>query len=341
MPIRWGIVTAGKIAHDFTSAFNSYPGQKDGVIAAVAAWDRQKAEEFAKLHGIPKVFNSYEDMAKSDDIDIAYIASLNPQHYEHAKLFLMSGKHVLCEKPLCMNLKQVRSLINIAKENKLFLMEAIWSRFSAPYLALEKEIKDGKLGDVQFVEVNFGLPIADVDRLKKKELGGSVLLDLGIYNLQFAQYIFKEEPIHIHALGELNAHGTDAACTAVLQYPGGKSAVLNITSKLRLWNKATVYGTKGRITVQDPFHFPTELIHVDGKVEKFSLHESPIPYNFENGSGLVFEALEAMRCIQQGLFESPRVPHKESLLLATLEDTIRKQLGVHFDVDDQEFDSCL
>lgn len=98
--------------------------------------------------------------------DVAYIGALNPDHYELSKLFLESGKHVLCEKPLCLNYKETESLFNIAKSKNLFLMEAVWSRFAPCYVALEKEIQSGKLGDIQFVEVNFGAPIENVDRLR-------------------------------------------------------------------------------------------------------------------------------------------------------------------------------
>ncbi|CAH0727455.1 unnamed protein product, partial [Brenthis ino] len=288
MTLRWGIVTSGKISHDFVNAFNSYPDVGDQVIAAVAARDKSRAEEFGKIHKIGKVFDSYDDMATSNDIDVAYIGALNPDHYRLAKLFLESGKH-------------------------------------------------GKLGDVQFVEVNFGILIANVDRLRKKDLGGSAILDIGIYALQFAQFVFKEEPIKVTAVGELNDEGVDAVDTVVLEYSGGRRAVLNIHSKVKLWNKATVYGSSGRATVEDPFNFPNTLIHVDGKVEEFPLHTSSLSYNFTNSAGLVYEAVEVACCIRKGVIESSRMTHQESLVLAKLMDTVRTQVGVHFDVDDKEY----
>lgn len=105
-------------------------------------------------------------MKESSFSDVAYIGALNPYHYELSKLFLESGKHVLCEKPLCLNFKQSESLINIARKENLFLMEAVWSRFSPLYVSLEKEINSGKLGQVQFVDVNLGHPIASIDRIR-------------------------------------------------------------------------------------------------------------------------------------------------------------------------------
>ncbi|CAH2050629.1 unnamed protein product, partial [Iphiclides podalirius] len=337
MALRWGIITAGKISHDFVNAFNSYPDKGDQVIAAVAARSATKASEFAKLHNIPKVFESYHAMVVTNEIDIVYIGALNPDHYGLAKMCLENGKHVLCEKPLCLNYKQTESIIRLAKKTNLFLMEAVWSRFSPIYLALEKEINSGKLGDVHYVEVNFGSPISAVQRVCMKDLGGSAVLDIGIYTLQFAQFIFKEEPTKVTAIGELNEDGVDLVDTVVLDYAGGKKAVLNINSKVRLINNATVYGNKGRATIEDPFHFPTSMIHADGSTEKIPLHTSPIPYNFENSAGLVFQALEVARCIKQGLKASPRMPHKESLTLAKLEDEIRRQVGVKFDVDSEEY----
>lgn len=98
--------------------------------------------------------------------DVAYIGALNPDHYSLTRLFLENGKHVLCEKPLCLNFKQVKSLTDLARSKKLFLMEAVWSRFAPSYQELEKDIAAGKLGDVMFVDVNFGVPIVTVDRLR-------------------------------------------------------------------------------------------------------------------------------------------------------------------------------
>ncbi|XP_045490782.1 trans-1,2-dihydrobenzene-1,2-diol dehydrogenase [Pieris rapae] len=336
MPLRWGIVSAGKISHDFVTAFNSFPDRGDAVIAGVAARDKNRATDFAKIHDIPHVFDTYEKMAKSSEIDVAYIGALNPQHYDLVCLFLNSGKHVLCEKPLCLNYKQTQSLIKLARSKKLFFMEAVWSRFSPAYIALEKEINNGKLGEIKYVDATFGVPIVNHDRVSKKELGGSALLDIGVYTIQFAQYIFKDDPIKVTACGELNEEGVDEVSTIVLEYPGRRRAVLNINATLRLLNNANVYGTLGRATLEDPFHFPTKLRHGDGKVDDFPLHAPKHELYFENSTGLVYEALEVEKCIREGLLESPRMTHRMSLTLANIEDEVRKQLGVHFDADDKD-----
>ncbi|KAJ8736201.1 hypothetical protein PYW08_006857 [Mythimna loreyi] len=336
MTLRWGIVTAGKISNDFVNAFNSYPDKGDQEIVAIAARDKNRAAEFAKIHNIAKVFDNYEALATSTDIDVAYIGALNPDHYALTKLFLENGKHVLCEKPFCLNAKQTQSLINLSQKKQLFVMEAVWTRFAPSYIYLEKEIAAGNLGEIKFVEANFGIS-CESDRVLKKEYGGSAVLDIGIYLLQLSQYIFKEEPQKVTAVGNLNDSGVDVTETMILEYGSGKRAVLNSHVGLTLWNRATIYGTKGRITLEDPFHFPDKVTAVDGTLKTFPLHTSSLLNNFGNSAGLVYQAVEVARCIRAGLIESPRMSHKESLVLAKLMDTVRSQLGVHYDADDQEF----
>lgn len=164
MALRWGIASAGKISHDFATAVGTL-SSSDHKLVAVAARDQEKANEFAKLHDIERAHEGYERLAKDAMVEVVYVGVLNPQHYEVALLMLEHGKHVLCEKPLTMNEKQSSKLIAIAKEKKLFLMEAIWSRFFPSYQYVRRQIQSGALGDIKNVNVEFGFSIADVARL--------------------------------------------------------------------------------------------------------------------------------------------------------------------------------
>ncbi|XP_022821975.1 trans-1,2-dihydrobenzene-1,2-diol dehydrogenase-like [Spodoptera litura] len=269
--------------------------------------------------------------------DVAYIGSLNSEHYELSMLFLQHGKHVLCEKPFCLNAKQTRSVINFARKNNLFVMEAVWTRFSPAYADLEKDIQNGKLGDVLFIEADFGIVSPNDRSTHIKEFGGGAMLDVGVYVLQLPQFVWKEEPKKVTTVGSLYDSGVDLTETIILEYEGGRRAVLNIHTQLEMWNKATIYGTKGHVTLEQPFHFPHKVIDKDGKIKNYELHSSNLPYNFTNSPGLVYQALEVARCIKAGLIESPRMTHQESINLAVLEDTVRKQLGVHFEADDKEY----
>lgn len=164
MALRWGIASVGKISHDFVNALSTLT-EGDHTVVACGARDLARAQEFAQRFDIPKSYEGYNALAEDPDVEVVYVGSLNPQHYEISLLMLEHGKHVLCEKPLCINEKQVHKLVTYAARKKLFLMEAVWSRFFPAYQYLRNQIKNGMLGDIQTVDVGFGFPISHVDRL--------------------------------------------------------------------------------------------------------------------------------------------------------------------------------
>ncbi|XP_044738134.1 trans-1,2-dihydrobenzene-1,2-diol dehydrogenase-like [Chrysoperla carnea] len=333
--LRWGIVSAGKISHDFTSALSTLPESEHKVVA-VAARDLSRAKEFAKVHGIPNVYDNYEALAKDSGIDIAYIGSLNPQHYENAKLMLENGKHVLCEKPLTMNASQTKALIKVAKEKKLFLMEAVWSRCFPVYKELKKALCSGVIGDVKQVTVGFGFRLEHVDRLMKKEMGGGTILDLGIYTLQFQQFIYDhKKPLEVQATGHVTDTGCDIAMNAVIKYENNQLASIQTSGLCELTNEAVIVGTKGIIRVPN-FWCPTQLM-LPNETKEFPLPKCKHEMNFVNSVGLRYEAAEARECISKGLQECPSITWNESIQLAELEDTLRKILGVKFPEDSQTY----
>lgn len=158
MALKWGIVSVGYISHDFVNALSPYINADEHQVIAVAARDLDRAEEFANRFDIPKFYGNYLDLAKDPEIEVAYIGSLHIQHFNIAMLMLENGKHVLCEKPLCMNEKQVRQLVAFAREKRLFLMEGIWSRCSECYKYIRSRIDSGALGAIKSIEIASGLP---------------------------------------------------------------------------------------------------------------------------------------------------------------------------------------
>ncbi|KAB0804934.1 hypothetical protein PPYR_01904 [Photinus pyralis] len=331
MALRWGIVSAGRISNDFTCALQTHPEAHHKVVA-VAARKLGDAQEFATRHNIPKAYGSYEDLAKDKDVDVVYIGSINPSHLTLSKLMLDHGKHVLCEKPLTMNKKETEELIGHAKAKGLFLMEAIWSRTFPIYDVLTEQIANGAIGDVLQVNVEFGFPLTSVDRVNVKELGGSATLDIGVYALQFSQYVYRGlKPVSVTASGNLNKHGVDDTASIILMYPNGRTSVLTLNTRVQLANCATVYGTKGMLKIP-LFWSPSTMVTPSGTVQR-ELPVSTAKYNFLNSNGLAYEAEEVRHCLAQGLTESPKVTHAESLELAELMDTVRKAIGVYFPQD--------
>ncbi|EFA11514.1 trans-1,2-dihydrobenzene-1,2-diol dehydrogenase [Tribolium castaneum] len=331
MALRWGIVSAGKICHDFVTALQTLPKSEHQVVA-VAARALPSAQNFAQSHGIPKAYEGYIKIAEDKDVDIAYVGTLNPQHFEVAKMMLEHGKHVLCEKPLTMNERQTRALVDIAKRKNLFLMEAIWSRCFPAYQELRKVLESGSIGDVLQVNASFGFNLLNVERLRSKELGGGTILDLCVYVLQFQQLVFKgATPTKVLAVGGLNSEGTDDYTSSLWTYPGDKVANLTTSAKAQYPNEAVIVGTKGIIRVPD-FWCCTEFITPE-RTHRFELPKTDIHFNFHKSVGLSYEAQHVRECIKAGKTESPYLTHAESIQLAQHMDTLQKLVGVVFPAD--------
>jgi len=302
-------------------------------VVAIAARDLNRAQEFADRFGIPKAYASYQELAEDSNIEVVYIGNLIPQHMEVGLLMLEHGKHVLVEKPLTLNEKQSRKLIDCAERKKLFLMEAIWSRFFPSYQYIRKQIENGMLGDIVSVDVEFGFDLSKVDRLIKKDLGGGSLLDLGVYTIQISQWAFQQAPKSIKATGKLNEDGVDLEIQAEINYGEDRLARIQTSALKELGNTAKIVGTKGEITIPS-FWCPISIIDVDGTEKTWPLPEAKYKFNFNNSCGLRYEAEEVRKCIREGKTESELVPHSESLIIAQIEDSIRQQIGFKFPEDD-------
>lgn len=148
-------------------------------------------------------------------------------HYEIGMLALEAGKHVLCEKPLCINVRQCEKLLKMAKAKNLFFMEAIWSRFFDSYKYVKQRIYDGDLGEIKEIDLTFGFPLASNERLFLKNGGGSTL-DLGVYPIQLSLWIFDAEPSKIQLFGKLNDDGLD------MEYTGTKLLCLRDKSQHKI-----------------------------------------------------------------------------------------------------------
>ncbi|XP_055302890.1 trans-1,2-dihydrobenzene-1,2-diol dehydrogenase-like [Sitodiplosis mosellana] len=330
MALKWGIAAAGRISHDFANSLSTL-NQDDHKVVAVAARDLSRAEEFAKKFNIVQAYGSYVELAQDPNVEVVYIGTLNPQHFEVATLMLEHGKNVLVEKPLCINEKQAHKLITLAKESKLFLMEAIWSRLFPSYQYIRKQIEDGVLGEVTSVEVEFGFASLKI-KIEKKDLGGGTVLDLGVYAIQLCQWVFKQVPISITATGKLNDEGVDDEVAAEINYGDNKVGKIKTSALNTLSNTAKISGTRGQITVPT-FWCPTSII-VDGAEISWPLSKAKYQFNSTNSCGLRYEAEEVRKCIRDGKLESKNVTHNESLLIAHIEDEIRKQIGVKYPKDE-------
>lgn len=332
MATRWGICAAGKISNDFMVALQTLPAQ-DHQAVAVAAKDQKRAKELAKTHNIPKVYSSYEELAKDPDIDIIYVGVLHIIHRDVVLMYLEHRKNVICEKPLAMNSTEVKELIAAARKYKVFFMEAMWSRYFPVYDQIRSLLSQKAIGDVKVVRAEFGSNQYHVPRAVGKELGGGALLDIGCYCLQFALMVFNgEKPESVTAKGFLYETGVDETVTIILQYSGKRQAILTCTIMVAMPNQAAICGSTGMIQIPSCMWCPTSVI-LNGKETKFALPHSSKPMHFTNSTGLSYEAEHVRQCLLKGLKESPLMTLADSELLHTIMDEVRKQLGVRFQQD--------
>ncbi len=314
--VRWGILATGGIATRFVTEL---PQAGNGVVTAVGSRSRDTAEAFAAKHDIPKAHGSWADLANDPEVDIIYVATPHSHHHEAALLCLRSGKPLLVEKAFTLDLAQAQDLVSVARERRLFLMEAMWTRTLPAIHKMLDLVADGAIGDVTLVDASFGLAARfEADhRLRNPLLGGGALLDLGVYPVHFA-HLLLGPPRFTRAWAHLYPEGTDERTGIVLGYEDGAVASLycGAGSDVR---SASVVGTKGRIEFDYGFHNASSFtLHRDGSKEEFTAAPS----------SLHFQAAEAGRCLQAGLLESPMVPLQSTLdVMATL-DAIRSQIGV-------------
>jgi predicted dehydrogenase len=323
--IRWGILGTGKIARAFASALQDTP---DAVLAGVASRSIDSAQAFGAQFGVDACFGSYQALADARDIDIVYIGTPHPMHAENALMLLNVGKAVLCEKPFTMNRREAEQVVALARDKKLFLMEAMWTRFMPALAEVKRIIASGEIGTPSQVIADFGFAATEdpLHRVNNPDLGGGALLDLGIYPLSIAADLLG--PVaSVRAQARMGPTGVDIHTGFTLLHEGGGMSVCSCSLRARTPAELTVAGPLGHIRMNTMFHRATSITVAlaDG-----SSRTVPTPYL---GNGYVHEAIEAGRCLRAGLRESPVMTPGETLALMGVLDTIRGQIGLRYSSD--------
>lgn len=324
--LKWGIIGTGMISNKFVADLGH---TSNGIAYAVGSRNQESADEFAGKYNILKAYDSYDKLLQDPDVDVIYVGTPHPLHKINVIDALNAGKHVLCEKPFTMNAAELEAMIAVAREKKLFLMEAMWTRFLPPIRRVREWIRDGKIGEVRLVKAEFGFRMGwdPEHRLLNPELGGGALLDAGIYPVSFASMIFGAKPEKVYSTASIGETGVDEQFSILLAYEGGRSATLNGAIRVDLPNEAYIHGTEGYIHIPQ-FLFSREAsLHVsDQEVEKF---EDDRP-----SEGYAFEAEEVGRLIQAGELESEVISLEESLDIMRLLDQVRGQWGLKYSFED-------
>ena len=318
--LRWGFLSAGGIATAVAEDF-----QIAGLtIQAVGARDFAKANQFADKFNIPNRHQGYETLVKDPDVDIIYISTLHPFHKRDALLALNAGKHILLEKPFTINAREAREIEALAKSKKLFVMEAMWTRFLPSMDAIFDVINSGVLGEIELLIADHSQALTHIPRLVERELGGGALLDLGIYPISLAHRIFGK-PSAITAKARLNHEKVDATTSMIFEYAGGKQAAMTTSFLGAGPVTATVLGSLGRIEIDKSFYGQTSFKVFNRNGEVIKSYDEKI-----KGEGRQYQAIHVEECVRNGLTESPVMSLRESVEIMEVMDDVRAQIGLTY-----------
>ncbi|KAI9703090.1 MAG: hypothetical protein M1820_005962 [Bogoriella megaspora] len=357
-PLRWGILATGGIAVTFTKDLLKDPSTRDvndvkhTVTAAASSSSASRANDFLKEVGAPsdaKGYGSYAELAKDPNVDIIYVATPHSHHFQNTMLCLEAKKHVLCEKAFTTNAAQAKILVDTAKKNNVFLMEAVWIRFFPICKELRKMASEGKIGEIKrvFADLSFGDDVENKygtqHRMVNLDLAGGALLDLGIYSITWVfQFLYhiqpkqnQQPPKVASSISKYHKTGADEITSMIFTFPATQAqgiATTNLRVSYDPDGKNTagpairIQGTKGEIQVYGPAYRPTHyrLVPAEGKSDfEFQDVTRDIP-----GHGMFWEADECYRCLANKKLESNGMTWEESLVIMEAMDEVRKQNGL-------------
>lgn len=319
--MKVGILAAGVIAKKMAYTLNHI---EETECYAVASRSLEKAEKFAEENHVEKAYGSYEELAEDPEVELVYIASPHSHHYEHAKMCLEHGKHVLVEKAFTANAAQAEELIRLGREKGLLVAEAIWTRYLPTRKMIDEIIASGEIGEVSMVTANLGYDIRHIKRLYDPNLAGGALLDVGVYPLNFIAMVLGGEVQSVQTCCTKYETGVDAQNVITLTYPDGvmataHSSILGGTDQMGI-----VYGSKGYL-----------VAHGINNVEKISIYDNwrrliREVERSEQINGFEDEVRSCVRAIREGKTECPEMPHAESIRMMKLMDTCRNAWGIRF-----------
>lgn len=336
--LKWGVLGTGEVAFDVAYAINFV---KNNKVMGVASRSAKNAEWFAKNFADAKAYSDYDSLINDPDIDIIYIATPNSTHTDMMRKCISAKKHILCEKPFCLDSKEGKEIQSLANAANVFCMEALWTRFIPATKKIIDQVKSGELGQLRYVKGSFG-HIFSKDRCYNKELGGGVLFDLGMYLISLT-YPILGMPNDYQFMPTIGKSGVDEQSTFTFTYKSGIIASFHCSFLNDLENTIEFYGEKGILKLGPPF-YRTSKISYDAQVINTNSPEKSVrknPYGYPGpmrsapyfkeklkpmlpsksktssvsftGNGYHYEIEEVYNCIIKGQLESSTLPLDHSI----------------------------
>ena len=278
--LKWGILGPGSIARDFAQALN----RVNGEVYAVASRNKERAEKFARENNVKKAYGSYDEIIKDKDIDVVYIATPHSNHYEYIIKSLNNNKHVLCEKAITVNERELEEALKIAREKNLVLEEAMTLFHMPLYEKVIKKINKEDLGKVNMVQVSFGSfkEYDENNRFFNLDLAGGALLDIGTYALSFARYFLSSMPEEILSTVKKAKTGVDEESGIILKTKEDEVATISLAFRSKMPKRGIVSCDNGFITIDNfPRANKATINYLDGTVEVIECGEEEKALDYE------------------------------------------------------------
>lgn len=311
--MKFGLIGAGKIGKKFCDAMLLVEGAS---VEAVASATSGKAKLFAEEKNIPNYYGSYEEMLKSADIDCVYICTTHNFHYENLLLCIKHKKHIICEKAFVLNKSHAEEIFAKAKENNLYVMEAMWTRFIPAIQKVKSWINHDKIGEINLANYNIGFNAGnDHDsRILNPALAGGALYDIGVYAIEIMTYLIGQDLKDVKSMIRADSLGRVDAVDCLLMRFSNCILNLNCTIANTVLQHGNIYGTKGRIYFENPHSTNSCTLYCDdGTIETFN---SPLENGFE------FQIRNMIARIKDNHLESDIIPHKDTLQCAEIFDKV-------------------
>ncbi|MCF0190304.1 MAG: Gfo/Idh/MocA family oxidoreductase [Marinilabiliaceae bacterium] len=325
--LRIGILGTGWIAEKMARTISGMDEERGIQLFAVASRSLDKARLFATQWNIPKAFGSYDELASDKEVDLIYVATPHSEHFNNVMMAMQHEKAVLCEKAFTACAWQTEEILSYAHQHKVFVTEAIWTRYMPFSQEIVNHVNSGIIGTPKMLTANLCYPNISKPRMHRPDLAGGALLDLGVYTLNFAAMIFGTDIVSSVSTAILTDTGVDASNTIVLNYSNNRQAVLSSSNLVKSDRQGIISGDKGHIIV-DNINNPNHIDIVGNDYQKIASFDCP-----KQITGYEYQVYACADALSKGLIESPFMPHNETLRIMRQMDDLRAQWGVRYPWD--------
>ena len=324
--LRVGIIGTGWIAE---KAAITLAGLTMCEAYAVGSRSQEKADEFARKWDVKKAYGSYAELMADPEVDLVYVGTPHSHHYDVTREALLAGKPCLVEKAFMANRREAKEIIDLAHEQKVFLAEAIWTRYQPVVNMVRELINSGRIGTPRLLTATLGYSMGDKPRIMRADLCGGALLDLGVYALNFVRMFFPADIVSIDSQCVKSTTGMDLTNAITLVLADGMLCNLQSSAACVGDNIGVIAGTEGNLII-DNINNP-QTITVNGP-DRTYIETIRVPKQI---TGYEYQFVACRQALIDGLLEPLEMPHKETLYIMELMDGLRQKWGVRYPMDEE------